>query len=110
MKVSISDDAGRTLVLSAARVALFEAELTRVLAVAPTPYPANSNKVAADCDITVDDERGTVTHYQLFGNTVLVDTHTRQARQFYFGLLIMRWLDMVIGHVSVPVLPLRHRP
>jgi hypothetical protein len=108
MKVSISDDAGRTLALSKQQVALFEAELTRILTVAPATYP--ENKVAADCDISVDNEHGTVTKYQIFGNTVLVETQTRHARQFYFGLLIMRWLDMVPGHVSVPLLPLRFRP
>jgi|SRR5580692_8006973 hypothetical protein len=103
MKVSISDDAGRTLALSPQRVALFEVELTRVLTVQSTPYLQNQNKVAADCNISVDNEHGTVTHYQIFGDTVLVETQTRRAWQFYFGLLIMRWLEMVPAHVFVPL-------
>jgi len=101
MKVSISDDAGRTLALSPQQVALFEAELTRVLTMQSTPYL--QNKVAADCNISVDNEHGTVTHYQIFGDTVLVETQTRKAWQFYFGLLIMRWLEMVPAHVLVPL-------
>jgi hypothetical protein len=47
--------------------------------------------VAADCYVEVAGG-GTPKRYGIYGRTVIRDEATRQAWQFYFGLLLLEWL------------------
>jgi hypothetical protein len=104
MNVQISDEAGRLLNLSPQNILLFEAELTRVLNLPGNPLIPS--KVGADCTIKVTDDPNNVMQYQILGGSVLLDVKTNLVRQFYFGLVILQWLETVPGHGSVPVLPI----
>lgn len=108
MIVSVSDDAGRRLELSAQQIALFQPELARILALPGEPRA--KDKVGPDCAIAVTDDSGTTSHYQILGGIVLLSTADQLTRPFYFGLLLLAWLELVPGRATVPVLSYRVQP
>jgi hypothetical protein len=108
MNVSVSDDAGRRLNLSAQQITLFQPELARVLALPGEPRA--SDKVGPDCTLAVTDDAGTTSQYQILGGIVLLGTADQLTRPFYFGLVVLAWLELVPGRATVPVLSYRVQP
>jgi hypothetical protein len=108
MIVSVSDDAGRRLNLSPQQIALFQPELSRVLAL--PGEPREKDKVGPDCALAVTDDAGATSQYQILGGIVLLSAADQLTRPFYFGLLVLQWLELVPGRATVPVLSYRVRP
>lgn len=49
-------------------------------------------RVATDCRVIVENA-GRRTEYELYGRTILMQVTTKRSWQFYFGLLLLEWLD-----------------
>ena len=82
--------AGRTYQLDPYQVSEFEDEFRRV-----TFFPPGKGlyqAVAPDCLIRVRTSRGNF-EYEIYGQTVLYDPAHDDSWQFYFGLVLLDWLN-----------------
>jgi hypothetical protein len=94
---------GRMKTLDGSQTRLFLNELARVMG----PWPlalwidrvrslfsrgTQGPRIQADCTIEVD-RNGRITEYELFSGSVLRLRGSRASWQFYFGLLLVRWLE-----------------
>lgn len=94
----------KTRVLDATQTRLFLNELARVrgpwplalikerIAEALTRPSASEPRIQPDCRIMVS-TGSTVDEYELLSETVLRRVGNRSGLQFYFGLLLVRWLN-----------------
>jgi hypothetical protein len=81
----------KRLRLNAVQRRLFEAELARVRKYFP-PGKGVPSRMAPDCTITV--KRGAKkSYYALFGRAILIEAKSKKQWQFYFGLLLLEWLN-----------------
>jgi hypothetical protein len=82
----------RTLFLDDAQRRLFQTELTAVRR--RRPGRAVRARIVPDCEIVV--RRGSqTTTYDLYSRVVLRERGTSRIWQFYFGMLLLEWLDAV---------------
>jgi hypothetical protein len=102
--ITLHDDTGRTKVLTSVQTRLFLNELARVRGRWPCSFikerlaemfagsQSLGPRLAPDCRVVVADG-GTTDEYELFSESVLRRVGNRSSLQFYFGLLLLRWLD-----------------
>ncbi|MFN0245355.1 MAG: hypothetical protein ACKV2T_00520 [Kofleriaceae bacterium] len=102
--VTLHDDSGRTKVLTSVQTRLFLNELARVRGRWPWTFlkerlaeilassRSGGPRLAPDCRIVVADS-GTTDEFELLAESVLRRVGNRSSLQFYFGLLLLRWLD-----------------
>jgi hypothetical protein len=84
--------AGDRIRLTPSQVRAFELEFRRVRRAASRRAWGVPHLVAPDCVVTVTRD-GRRRRYLLCARTILVDERTRRKWQFYFGLLLLEWLN-----------------
>jgi hypothetical protein len=91
MKVRIEDPGtGRGLDLEPWQIALFRPEFVRVR---KEPFEKGvPERLEPDCRIHVTDG-GKTREYELYGQAVLRDAKNDRTWQFYFGFVLLRWLE-----------------
>ena len=90
MRVRLLDPAGTKLSLDADQVKLFRRE--SVKARRERPKKGVARGVAPDCEIRVTD-RGRTRTFELYGQSVLHDPAQNLTWQFYFGFVLLGWLE-----------------
>jgi hypothetical protein len=91
MTVTVQQFGGKLKVkLDADQRYLFTQELRRVQRYFPHEK-GSPRGMYPDCTVTVS-EKGKKEHYALYGQAILFEVKTNRRRQFYFGLLLLRWL------------------
>ena len=90
--VTVQDGQGTiSKVLDADQTRLFLQEFTRVRRFWAPDRDLNA-LIAPDCTIEVDDN-GRTRKYEIQSRAVLVDRGRKRKYQFYFGLLLLEWLQ-----------------
>ncbi len=81
---------GRKITLTGVREHMFKRELAACMRRRHTK--GTHSDAARDCLITFR-EKGVRKRYGIYGRAVAMDEKTRKAWQFYFGLLLLEWLQ-----------------
>ncbi len=93
-KVVVKEYRGpKRLTLTKERTREFDQELRRVKRASPRGK-ARPYGIAPDCEVMVTSATGKKTVYQLYGRSVLIDKRSGASWQFYFGLLLLKWLQI----------------
>jgi len=95
MTVKISDPLGRPLLrLNRDQKRLFESELKAALR--RKPKKGTPRRVRYDCIITVKHPGRPAKIYRLYARAALVDMKTQKAWPFFFGMLILEWIEAAL--------------